>query len=145
MPITKHMVASALVLGMAWTSPVAADSAAAGTSPGVSIELSTAQAQNGACQLSFVVTNRHPTGIARAVYEVVLFDADGRVDQMSLLDFQDLPAGRARVRQFAFDGADCAGISRILINGASTCEGVADGACITGMTLSSRAETELVG
>ena len=138
----RRIVAAALLMGMAQAQPGAAQSA---TSPAVQIELSTAQTLNGACQLSFVVTNTHASTIDQAVYEMVLFDADGRVHQLTLLDFQDLPAGRPRVRQFAFEGTDCAALSRILVNGAQTCAGAPDGACLDGLRLTSRAGLELVG
>ena len=82
------------------------------------------------------------------VYEVVLFDGAGAVSQLTLLDFEDLPASRPRVRQFAFPGKACSDISRILINGAETCtgEGLGDGACTDTLDLKSRVETtELIG
>ncbi|WP_052249151.1 hypothetical protein [Leisingera sp. ANG-Vp] len=125
----------------------AANSAAAGgaAKPGVSIELSAAEPAGEACKLSFVVQNAHAADIGKAVYETVLFDARGQVARLTLLDFQDLPAGRLRVRQFQFPQA-CEGISRVLINGADTCagEGLPEGACSRGLTLSSKV-MELAG
>ncbi|KIC08742.1 hypothetical protein RA19_17785 [Leisingera sp. ANG-M1] len=125
----------------------AANSAAAGEAakPGVAIELSAAEPAGEACKLSFVVQNAHAADIGKAVYETVLFDARGQVARLTLLDFQDLPAGRLRVRQFQFPQA-CEGISRVLINGADTCagEGLPEGACSRGLTLSSKV-MELAG
>ncbi len=112
---------------------------------GLSIELSSAITMSGACQMSFLATNETGQDITRAVYEVVLFGADGGVAQLSLLDFRDLPAGRPRVRQFQFDGMTCDQIPRVLINGAQTCEGTSDGGCIDALRLSTRTGTELVG
>ncbi|MEY8843057.1 hypothetical protein AB9K41_28835 [Cribrihabitans sp. XS_ASV171] len=112
---------------------------------GLSIELSSATDVSGACQMSFVATNETGQDITRAVYEVVLFGADGGVAQLSLLDFRDLPKGRPRVRQFQFDGMDCDQIPRVLINGAQTCEGAETGGCIDALRLSTRTGTELVG
>ncbi|MEX0304520.1 MAG: hypothetical protein AB3N24_19050 [Leisingera sp.] len=131
-----------LAAALAAASGAAAEEAA---KPGVSIELSAAEPAGGACKLSFVVQNAHAADIGKAVYETVLFDAKGQVARLTLLDFQDLPAGRLRVRQFQFPQA-CEGISRVLINGADTCagEGLPEGACSRGLTLSSKV-MELAG
>jgi len=112
----------------------------------VSIELSSAEEIGEACKLSFVVTNGHDKDIAQAVYETVLFDNAGQVSRLTLLDFQSLPAGRLRVRQFQFPQA-CADISRVLINGAQTCSGAGlqETGCSEGLTLSSRTKMELSG
>lgn len=119
--------------------------AAEAAAPGISIELSAAEAAGDACKLSFVVQNSHAADVAQAVYETVLFDAKGQVARLTLLDFQDLPAGRPRVRQFQFPQA-CGGISRVLINGASTCAGenLPEAACSRGLRLSSKV-MELAG
>ncbi|MVO14695.1 hypothetical protein [Parasedimentitalea huanghaiensis] len=115
--------------------------------PAVSIELSAADAIGEACRLSFVVQNSHSQDIASSVYETVLFNVDGQVAQLTLLDFQDLPAGRMRVRQFQFDGLACDDISRVLINGADTCkgEGLPQDACHKNLTLRSLTKMELIG
>jgi len=114
---------------------------------GVSIELSTAEVVGDACRLSFVVQNGFDHDIASSVYETVLFNTAGQVAKLTLLDFQDLPAGRMRVRQFQFAGLACSEISRVLINGADTCEGegLPQGACDKGLTLRSLTDMELIG
>lgn len=135
-----------------WVAPAAVllaglGGAARAADPAVSIELSAAEQIGEACLLSFVAQNSHAQDIGQAVYETVLFDAKGQVARLTLLDFQDLPAGRMRVRQFQFPYA-CDGISRVLINGATTCTGGADlpeAACSRGITLSSRIDLELLG
>jgi hypothetical protein len=135
-----------LALGLAAAQGAAAqETAQEAAAPAVSIELSAAEAAGAACKLSFVVHNSHAQDIGKAVYETVLFDAKGQVARLTLLDFQDLPAGRLRVRQFQFPQA-CEGISRVLINGADTCsgEGLPEGACSRGLVLSSKA-MELAG
>ena len=109
------------------------------------IELSAADDVGSACRLSFLVQNGTGGDIAQAVYEMVLFGRDGQVALMTLLDFQELPSGRPRVRQFQFEGLACADISRVLINGAETCAGADEGACIDGLELTTRTGTELIG
>lgn len=114
---------------------------------GLSIELSAAEDQQGTCLMSFVVQNNHAQNIDSAVFETVLFGETGQVAHMTLLDFEQLPAGRMRVRQFRFDGMPCSGISRILINGAEKCSGtgLSEGACSDSLMLSTRVKTELIG
>lgn len=134
----------ALPLSLGAGSTVAQD---ANPAPGVAIELSATRDEGEGCRISFLVHNHHPSDIAGAVYETVLFGTNGQVVQMALLDFQDLPSSRPRVRQFQFAGMACAEISRVLINGAERCE--ADGldarACIQGLNLTTRTKTELIG
>jgi hypothetical protein len=133
--------------GMAGAENVAQTTAPA-TAPtaALSIELSSAEEIGEACKLSFVATNGHHKDIAQAVFETVLFDGAGQVSRLTLLDFQDLPAGRLRVRQFQFP-QPCADISRVLINGAQTCtaEGLDAAGCTRGLMLSSRVKMELLG
>lgn len=114
---------------------------------GVSIELSSAEERDQSCLLSFLTENTYDTDIDGAVYETVLFGTEGEVALLTLLDFQDLPAGRPRVRQFQFDGMACNQITRILINGVQECtyQGDMDNACMSNLRLKSRLETEMIG
>lgn len=141
----KKTVTAALVTCAALGS--AAQAETAGRPGSVSIELSTAEDIGAACRLSFVVQNHYEADIETAVYETVLFTTGGQVAKLTLLDFQDLPAGRLRVRQFQFADLPCAQIGRVLINGADTCSGAAlpDGACDSTLSLSSRTVVELLG
>ncbi len=113
--------------------------------PGLSVELNAAQDGPGGCTLSFVIDNGRDDDVAKAVYETVLFDTDGQVERLTLFDFGTLPAGRPRVRQFTLPDTSCGDIGRILVNGASTCEAAEEGACMAGLTLSSRTGIEVVG
>lgn len=111
----------------------------------LSIELNAAQQQEQGCKLSFVLTNGHPDDISKAVFETVIFDAQGQVSRLTLFDFGTLPAGRPRVRQFVVPGTACEAIGRVLFNGADTCESTVSGACTKGLTLSSRTDIEVTG
>ncbi|MCA0206421.1 hypothetical protein [Pararhodobacter sp.] len=104
---------------LAQSTPPAEAPAAA---PSVSVELNAIHPRDGACQFVLVGQNGTETDIDRLVLEAVLFDTDGRVATMTLLDLQDLPAGRLRVRSFEIGGVTCEGVSRLLINGVSACE-----------------------
>lgn len=113
----------------------------------VTIELNAVETVEEGCRKSFVVQNGHDADIDSAVYEAVLFDAEGRVERLTLFDFGTLPAARPRVRQFVIPGTECAGFSRLLINGAETCsgEGLPDGACTEELRLESRTDLEVLG
>ncbi|PTX03988.1 hypothetical protein [Pararhodobacter aggregans] len=107
-----------------------AQSAPDQTTPAVSVELNAIHPRDGACQFVLVGQNGTEADIDRLVLEAVLFDTEGRVATMTLLDLQDLPAGRMRVRSFEIGGITCEGVSRLLINGVSTCEPEGCGAAI---------------
>ncbi|WP_425085257.1 hypothetical protein [Ruegeria profundi] len=113
---------------------------------GISVELSSAEERDQNCLLSFLVENTYDADIESAVYETVLFGAEGGVALLTLLDFEDLPAGRPRVRQFQFDGMTCNHITRILINGAQECshQGGMENACMSNLKVKSRLETEMI-
>ncbi len=115
--------------------------------PGISIELSATQTENAGCRMSFLIQNHHAQDITDVVYETVLFGEKGQVAQMTLLDFQDLPAGRPRVRQFHISALICDKISRVLINGAERCaiDGQAAKSCDQGLELKSMTNIELIG
>ncbi len=126
---------------------ISAAGRAAAQDPVLRIELNAAETTEAACRLSFLIENKHATDITQAVYEMVLFNADGSVNQLTLFDFGTLPAARPRVRQFEVSGPSCDGLSRILINGASTCEAGTLGAavCATSLELRSRTAIALLG
>ena len=103
--------------------------------PSFVLELNRAEAQAGSCRLTFVAENRLGADLAKAGYEIVLFDAKGLVERLTVFDFGAMPAGKTLVRRFDLAGADCAGLSRILVNGAASCEGpgIDAGACAAGL------------
>lgn len=113
----------------------------------ISLELNALSPSDTACMASFVATNSSNQDIESAIYEVVLFDADGGVDRLTLLDFGTLPEGRPRVRQFGLGNLACADLGQVLINGAQTCTvaGAASDVCAVGLTVSSRTDVEVTG
>jgi hypothetical protein len=140
-PVAMRLCAPILAL-------VAGPSVAQGeTGPRVTIELNAVETVDQGCRKSFVVRNGHDVAIDSAVYEAVLFDAEGRVERLTLFDFGALPAARPRVRQFVIPGADCADLTRLLFNGAETCTGAGlpDRACTDGLRLDTRTDMEVLG
>lgn len=138
----KATFTAALLLTCAATSVVAQDTI---TDPKLIVELNTAQTLEGACRLSFMVTNEHPIEITGAVFETVLFKADGSVDQLTLFDFGSLPSNRPRIRQFDVPSLGCDGLGSLLINGATTCEADDPNLCVQSLQLKTRTEIEVLG
>ncbi|MCC6002321.1 MAG: hypothetical protein JJU19_15895 [Pararhodobacter sp.] len=110
-------------------SPAAPPSAVPGSAP-LRIELNRIDAIEGACRLVLVAENSGQDPVDGMSVEAVLFDHDGRVALLTLLDLGALPAGRMRVRSFDLAGLDCGGLGRLLIN-AATCTPADAAACLT--------------
>ncbi|PIL19562.1 hypothetical protein P775_13645 [Puniceibacterium antarcticum] len=111
------------------------------------MELNAAQSEEQSCKLSFLVINGRGSDILKAVFETVLFDAQGQVDRLTLFDFGALPAGRPRVRQFVVSGTRCEYLGQILFNGVNTCEAedMDATACESGLQLNSRTTIKVTG
>lgn len=131
------------------TTPEAAQEAGqkADESPALLIELNTSEQVEDACRISFMVENQLGADLSEAVFETVLFNAEGAVERLTLFDMRELPADRPRVRQFQIGGIACTDIKRILINGAQSCkgEGLEPDSCMAGLKTSSRIDIELLG
>jgi hypothetical protein len=127
---------------------LAAPALAAETAPAdparLDIELNALEAQEGACRLIFVAENATGADLASLILEAVLFDRDGRVATMTLLDFRELPADRMRVRPFDMAGVDCAALDRLLINEVAACEAETPMDCSAALTVRSRLDIELL-
>ncbi len=133
---------AAVLLACVATSVAAQEDA---VDPKLIVELNTAETMDTACRLSFMVTNEHPQDIEAVVFETVLFNVDGSVNQLTLFDFGALPSNRPRIRQFDVPGLGCDGLGRLLINGAVTCEAPDAGLCINTLELRTRTQIEVLG
>jgi hypothetical protein len=100
------------------------------------------KSDNG-CRLTFVVNNGFPNTLTRAAFEIAMFNAQGVVDRLTVLEFKDLPAGKTKVTRFNLAGADCSNIGRILINEVTDCtgEGVDTTTCRSALKTSSRTDS----
>lgn len=87
------------------------------------LELNGAQPSDKGCRLTFVVTNKLGADVTKAAFEIALFNDAGVVDRLTVLDFNELPAGKTKVARFDLAGTDCAKISRVLVNHATECTG----------------------
>lgn len=145
--LSKYVTVVMACLGFAaGTGPVLAEQSAA-PAPFLSLELNSSTQQDAACRLTFVAFNQLQADLDTAVFETVLFSTDGAVLQLTLFDFQTLPAGRPRVRQFDVAGAQCEAIGQVLINGVHSCTGagIANDDCASALRPQSRVDIEVLG
>lgn len=90
------------------------------------------------CQVLFVLHNALAGDIDRLMIETVLFDREGRVERLTMLDFQDMPQGRTRVRLFDLGGLDCDDLGGVLFNTVARCDGPGVAACAAALDAASR-------
>lgn len=121
MLLPKFCIMAAAFLAAA--SPVSAQEAAKEPAPSLILELNGAQPSDKGCRLTFVVTNNLGAELTKAAFEIALFNEAGVVDRLTVLDFNELPAGKTKVARFDLSGTDCTKISRVLVNHATECSG----------------------
>ncbi len=124
--------------------PFALLAAAPAAADPVRLELNALHPRDGACQLVWVAQNGSGADLTRLVLEAVLFDTEGRVAALTLLDLQDLPADRMRVRSFEIGGITCEGVSRLLVNGINDCAPSEAAGCTQPLALESRVAIEVL-
>ncbi len=94
------------------------------------------------CRLTYVATNDMGIDLSEASYEVAVFDAEGLVERLLILQFGALEDGRTKVVQFDLAEMACANISRLLVNSVAECTG-ADGSspdCLGALETTSRSD-----
>lgn len=131
-------IAMATALGLA--APAHGWAQETAPAPSLKLELNAAQPSDKGCRLTFVVANELGAELSRAAFEIALFNEAGVVDRLTVLDFNELPAGKTKVVRFDLAGVDCAKISRVLINGATECvgDGIDPKACLRQLEPESR-------
>lgn len=114
------------------------------TKPSLALELNSVQPSDKGCRLTFVVVNKLGSELTRAAFEFALFNEQGVVDRLTVLDFKELPAGKTKVTRFELPGTQCTSVTRVLINGATECEGqgIEPTACMRQLTTTSKAGIE---
>ena len=129
-------VTSALALSLAEAGPARAENGV----PALSLELNAAQPSDKGCRLTFVVTNGLGSDLTTAAFELALFNDQGVVDRLTVLEFKDMPAAKTKVSRFDLSGAECGKISRVLVNHATACvgTGVDPNACMTSLKTSTK-------
>lgn len=108
------------------------------------LELNNTAAVDTGCRLTYVATNAMGLDLDEASYEVAVFDGDGRVQRLLILQFGALTDGRTKVVQFDLAETSCEDISRLLVNSVSECT-AADGSspdCLAALETTSRSDIE---
>lgn len=131
---------------LAFAQPALAQDSAAATGD-VLLELNgLTDAAGDSCTLTFLTTNRLQQGLQRAAWQVAIFDADGAVKVLPVLDFGALIAGKTRVIPFVIPGGNCASIGRIVVNDVIECTADDGGdlrdLCLGNLTTQNRSSIE---
>ncbi|MEM6464422.1 MAG: hypothetical protein AAF724_21175 [Pseudomonadota bacterium] len=132
---------SALAAAIALSTPAGAQSE---DQSKVSLELNNLTSSEAGCLATFMVKNGFDQPLEKVGYEIVLFDTEGLVERMMVLDFSPLSTGKTRVRQFDLPGTTCEQIGRVLVNDAAFCEGgnLPAQACLERLETSARPQVE---
>ena len=107
----------------------------------LSLELNALEPGDQGCRITFVVTNGLEGELSKSAFEIALFDADGRIGRLAILDFGQLPEGKTKVRRFDLNGTQCDSIGRVLVNDATECSGpgIGPSSCIDRLETRSKA------
>ena len=137
----RPLVAAFAIAAVLVLSAVAQETTAA---PSLALELNALQPSDAGCRITFLATNGLGGAIDKATFEVALFGTGGGIDRLVSLDFKALAMGKTKVLQFELSGLQCDGVSRVLVNDVTACEGerLAAGDCLAGLTTSTRAKVE---
>lgn len=140
-----HLFRKLVVLGViaACSSAAAQDNAATK----FALELNAAKnTEAGSCRLVYVASNETGTALERTAFEVAIFDAEGIVDRVLVLEFGALVAGKTRVLQFDLPEMACDGIGRIVVNDVAACttaqDGNESGVCMQSLEATTRTSFE---
>lgn len=116
---------------------------AAQDTPEFSLELNNAaETAAGGCRLTYVAANGTGSELAQTAYEVAVFNGDGVVSRILVLEFGALTVGKTKVVQFDLGDQSCADISRIVVNDVAACvlaDGTSGDFCLSGLVTASRA------
>ncbi len=114
--------------------------AALAQSGNFALELNNASDTANGCRLTYVATNNTGTALTETSYEVAIFNGEGVVSRLLVLEFGELQLGKTKVVQFDLSDQGCADISRIIVNNVADCKsGDTDhDFCLTGLVTNSR-------
>jgi len=129
---------------LALTHVIATVPSASAQSGNFVLELNNATETDDSCRLTYVATNSTGIALIKTSYEVAIFDSEGKVANLLVLEFGALPIAKTKVVQFDLKGTPCSNISRIVVNNLAECES-ADGShdfCLTALITSSRTDIQ---
>jgi len=132
-----------LLLVTAAALQIAGAGAVLGQTGTIELELNTAVDAEAGCRLTYVATNNTSVALEKSSYEVAVYDNDGIVQRLLVLEFGWLPVGKTRVVQFDLPEQKCGTISRISVNGPVECSSGKgeEKVCRDNQILSSRVRT----
>ena len=103
----------------------------------VLIELNSIESADNRCRLNFVVENKSRVAIESMKLDLVVFGTDGGILRRLVTDMGPVRAIKTVVRVFVFDD-ECRQMAAILVNDVAACTPGEPGACLDGLSLSSR-------
>lgn len=111
--------------------------------PRFTLELNNAaDTDQGGCRLTYVAVNQSGQALAQTAYQVGVFDSEGIVRRILVLEFGALLDGKTKIVLFDLADQSCSEISRIIVNDVAECTLAADGSpadfCLTGLATNSR-------
>lgn len=108
------------------------------------LELNAVEKADEGCRLTFLLKNDLEAALSALRFELALFDPEGRVTTVIVLDAGSLPQGKTRVKRFNLSGVQCPDVSRILLNDITECQGETFTAakCLSRVDISSRGDVE---
>ncbi|MBU1175270.1 MAG: Tat pathway signal sequence domain protein [Alphaproteobacteria bacterium] len=111
----------------------------------LTIELNDIEQQQTACRLTLLIENKLGAAITDLGLELVLFGPDQRIMKLIAVPAGAFPPSKTRIRQFDLAGIQCAGISRILLNTITRCEGagMSPSHCLEAAKTRSRVKVDL--
>jgi hypothetical protein len=123
----------------------AQSAAAAPAAAGIEVELNALTPSQKGCMMTFVALNGLASPVNKISFELAFFNEKNAVDRITVLDFQDLPQGRKRVRQFDMPNVKCESVTRILVNDTPVCDGPGAGECMKGLVTRSQISVPFEG
>lgn len=106
----------------------------------VNLELNTVETAEGRCRLTFVIENKTERAVDSFKLDLALFNPEGIIQRRMIIEMGPVRAQKTTVKTFSAEG-ECAALGAILINDVTACAPGEAGACLDGLTLSSRVKS----
>lgn len=136
----NHLLFAMLVLCS--ISPAYAQENAIRNDLNIVLELNKLATQDQSCELTFLVENKMMTEVKKLALEFAFLDGKGQLSKLATLNFGALISGRPKIAQFGLTDMRCERLSKIFINFASECEGVAADDCIGVISTTNKTSVE---
>lgn len=118
------ILARASALGLALMGqPLCAAEPPPSSEPSILLELNNAESPDpDLCQLILLTRNTSGQPILRAAWQFAIFDHEGRVRALPVIDFGALSLGKTRLVEISLPGRPCDEIRRIVVNDVAECQ-----------------------